>query len=62
MARPSLDTNVPGHVRVQVASRQTGLTIRDLYELIDSGDLPAVRDETGMVVVPEQSLAALRQD
>lgn len=54
-----LGTNVAGHVRVPVAARRTGLSIRTLYEQIDAGALEARRDAHGMVVVPENALDSL---
>ena len=32
------------------AARRLGLTYRDVYRLIDEGELPAVRADDGMVV------------
>ena len=52
-------TNVPGHVRVPVAARRTGLSIRTLYDRIDAGSLVAGRDADGMVVIPEDALDSL---
>ena len=52
-------SSVPGHVGVPVAARRTGLTIRQLYARIDAGELRALRDDDGMVVVPESALDSL---
>lgn len=58
-ATPDRGSSVPGHIRVPTAARRTGLSIRDLYDRIDTGALAAVRDEHGMIVVPEEALDSL---
>ncbi len=50
---------LPGHVRVPTAARMTGMTTRQLYELIDQEELAAVRDRNGMVVIPVDALASI---
>lgn len=57
--RIELRSGVPGHVRVPVAARLSGLSIRQLYDRIDTGELAAVKNDEGMVVVPTSALESL---
>lgn len=50
MNSPGIPAAPPGFLTVGDAARRLGLTHRDVYRLIDKGQLPAVRADRGLVV------------